>query len=321
MRRVMMLGVLLGGVVLLLSAASTSGQPPRQPQPLQVQVFDTRDNLYFFSGAGTNTVVLDGLNGVVVIDPKPAGLGQAQLAAIAGLTDKPVTTIINTTADLDHTGGNAEFPPGVEIIAHEHTKENMAKLDAFQGANARFLPTRTFTDRLSLFEGADRIDLYYFGAGHTSGDTIVVFPQKELVYMGDLFADKGAPVIDRANGGSGLAYPDTLAKAAQLSGIGWVVLGHRPIPPGYAISIKDLNRQRGIRLPPSYGARGWITWDNVREYADFTRDFRTAVQDAFKAGKTVDAAAASLNLPAVYKEYGMERAKAAVQAIYSELKP
>ena len=99
------------------------------------------------------------------------------------------------------------------------------------------------------------------------------------------------------------------------------MLGHRPIPPGYAISIKDLNRQRGIRLPPSYGARGWITWDNVREYANFTRDFRTAVQDAFKTGKSVDAAAASLNLPAIYKEYEMQRAKAAVQAIYSELKP
>ena len=52
----------------------------------------------------------------------------------------------------------------------------MMKMDAFKGDNARFLPKRTYTDKLSLGSGKDRVDLYYFGAGHTSGDTFVVYP-------------------------------------------------------------------------------------------------------------------------------------------------
>ena len=89
----------------------------------------------------------------------------------------------------------------------------MQKMDAFKGPNARFLPTQTVTDKMSLLDGIDRIDLYHFGAGHTNGDLIVVFPEKHVAYLGELFPGKAAPVIDTANGGSGVAFPQTLARA------------------------------------------------------------------------------------------------------------
>src|SRR4029079_4699761 len=101
----------------------------------------------------------------------------------------------------DHTGGNAFFDPSVEIIAHANTKTNMARMDLFA---SRGLPTRTFTDRMSIGDGRNRVDLYYFGRGHTNGDTWVVFPALHVLHTGDMFARKDAPTLDRANGGSGL---------------------------------------------------------------------------------------------------------------------
>ena len=64
-----------------------------------------------------------------------------------------------------------------------------------------------------------------------------------------------------------------------------------------------------------------MNWSDVQEYADFTRDFLVAVREARQAGKTADEAAATLRLPDRYKTYGMQRAKANVEAIYSELGP
>ena len=52
----------------------------------------------------------------------------------------------------------------------------MERMDAFKGDKAQFLPKRTYKDKLTIGAGKDRIDLYYFGAGHTNGDTFVVFP-------------------------------------------------------------------------------------------------------------------------------------------------
>ena len=59
---------------------------------------------------------------------------------------------------------------------------------------------------------------------------------------------------------------------------------------------------------------------DLQEYAEFMRAFVAAAEAAMKAGKTVDAAAASLNLPAKFKDYDMAQAKADVQRVYDELK-
>jgi hypothetical protein len=62
------------------------------------------------------------------------------------------------------------------------------------------------------------------------------------------------------------------------------------------------------------------TLDDLKEFADFNRDFLAAVREAAKAGKTPEAAAASLALPERYKDYGMDRAKASVETIYREIR-
>ena len=119
------------------------------------------------------------------MDDKLAGWGQAVLDKVKSVTDKPITRIINTHTHGDHTGNNGFFGANVEIVAQENTKTNMEKMDAFKGDNAKFLPSKTYKDKMTIGSGKDRIDLYFFGAGHTSGDTFVVFPALRVLHTGD----------------------------------------------------------------------------------------------------------------------------------------
>jgi len=286
MRRFVLLGALVA-----LGAAGIAAQQTAQPQTAEIQ--KVRDNLYVITGGGGNTAAFITTKGVVIVDTKNPDWGPRIMDKIRSVTDKPVTTIINTHTHGDHTGSNEYFPTSVEIVAHENTKTNMEKMPAFQGDKAKFLPAKTYKDRLTLLSGPDQIDLYYFGAGHTNGDTIVVFPALRVAHSGDLFAGPSAPLIDTNNGGSGVAYPETLKKAAAgIKNVETVIPGHSAV----------------------------TTWDAFVEYGDFNQAFLSAVEQAVKDGKSADDAAAALALPDKFKSYTMTRAKANVATIYGELK-
>jgi glyoxylase-like metal-dependent hydrolase (beta-lactamase superfamily II) len=226
---------------------------------------------------------------------------------VKSITNKPITTIINTHTHNDHTGGNREFPAGVEFVAQANTKANMARMDDFKDGKAAWLPKKTFSDKLSLLGGKDRIDLYYFGPGHTNGDAVIVFPSLRTVVMGDLFARKWAPLVDANNGGSAVAFPRTLSNAlATIKDVDTVITGHATTTSGSGQSATF------VRSNPV------MKWADLQEYADFMRDFVAAAEAARKAGKSVDDAVAGLNLPARYRGYNLAQAKADVQRVYDE---
>src|SRR5213593_3363805 len=303
MKRVIVLAVLAAAAALSMAAGS---QQPSQGLPAAAlaatQIEKVKDNLYMITGAdptdrnsfsGGNTGVFITDNGVVVVDTKLAGWGQVILDKIKTVTNKPITTIINTHTHGDHTGSNEAFGATVDVVAHENTKANMQKMDAFKGDKAKFLPKRTFKDKMSVGSGKDRIDLYYFGRGHTNGDTWVVYTALRVMQTGDMFAWKDAPTLDRNNGGSGLEYAATVGKVlATVKDVDTLIVGHSP-----------------LRKP-----------SELQEYQRFITDFVAAVRVANKAGKSVDDATASINLNAKYPGYKNDRYKAAVQAIYDELK-
>jgi len=213
MRRAVLLGILLtAGAIGIAAQQPPAGGQAEQPQNATIEKL--KDNLFVIKGGGGNTAAFVTSTGVVIVDTKLAGWGQRIMDQIRSVTDKPVTTIINTHTHGDHTGSNEFFPASVEVVAQENTKANMEKMDAFRGDKAQFLPDKTFKDKLTLFSGADQIDLYYFGAGHTNGDAVVVFKALRVAHIGDLFARKGTPLIDTNNGGSGVAYPKTVKNAA-----------------------------------------------------------------------------------------------------------
>jgi len=292
----------LGGLLAVGTVAvGAAGQAPAQRATLP-GLEKVKDNLYVimasnptprsdFTGGNVGVFVTDA--GVVVVDTKLAGYGPDIIAKIKAVTSKPITTIINTHTHGDHTGSNDGFPASVDIVAHENTKTNMMKMDAFKGDKAQFLPKKTYKDKLTLGSGKDRVDLYYFGAGHTNGDTFVVYPSLRVLQTGDMFAWKDAPLYDRSNGGSGVEHPKTMAKLlAAVKDVDTVIPGHSPL-----MTLKD-----------------------VQEYQRFTAELLTVTQAAMKAGKSADDAAAGIDLTAKYPGYKNERTKAAIAAIYDELK-
>jgi len=290
------------GVLLVAGALSIAAAAAQQAQTKQViDVVKVADNYYVLTSStpgndatfsGGNVGVFITGNGVVLVDTKLAGWGQTFLDRVKSVTNKPVTMIINTHTHGDHTGNDDKFGTNVEIVAQENTKANMAKMDAFKGDKAVFLPKKTFKDTMTLGSGKEQINLYYFGAGHTNGDAMVYFPALRVLQTGDLFARKDAPRIDRANGGSGVQYPQTLARAvAAFKNVDTVVPGHSPL----------------------------MKWNDLQEYQRYTVDLLAATQAAKRDGKNADAAAASINLTGKYKGYTSEGQKLAVAAIYEEL--
>jgi glyoxylase-like metal-dependent hydrolase (beta-lactamase superfamily II) len=291
MRREIVLALLLacGGI----TWAGSAFQGPTPANVKSPDIVKVRDNLYVIGGAnpttqnefsGGNTAVFVTSKGVVVVDTKFAGWGKVILDRIKSVTDRPVTTIINSHTHFDHSGSNTEFPATIEFVAHENTRAQMARetcepvtnCAAFKGANAKYLPKRTFKDKLSLFSGADQVDLYHFGQGHTNGDTFIVFTAARAVHTGDMYQLRWLPFIDPSSGGSVLAFPRTLARAAaELKNVDTVIPGHSPA----------------------------TTWADVKENIQLLDEFVKAAQDANKAGRSVEDFAKSYKIPARYKGY------------------
>ena len=272
--------VAVGAVAIGIRVAHGHGDQASQPSAAAIQVDKIRDNLYVLRGGGGNTAALVTSGGVVLVDTKVPGWGQAILDRLKELTDKPVTTLVNTHTHFDHVGSNLEFPATVEVVAHENTAALMKEMrpvtagpkqpQLFKESGGRGLPTRTFKDRMTLGAGNDRIELRYFGRAHTGGDAWIVFPALRAMHTGDAFGGKGIPLIDANNGGSAVEYPDVLANAAALPNIDTIITGHHET----TLTMADLEIHR-----------------------DFVREFVQTVQAAKKAGKTIDDVVAAWKMP------------------------
>src|SRR5690349_128611 len=159
------------GLLVILGAGGAGVRAYQQPAnaPKVIEVDKVKDNLFVLKGGGGNTAVFVMASGVAVVDAKNPGWGQPILDKIKELTNKPVTLLINTHTHGDHVSGNVEFPATIDIVVQENTKTNMEKMDIFKQHNGKGLPKRTFKDKMTLMKGADQVDLYYFGPGHTNG--------------------------------------------------------------------------------------------------------------------------------------------------------
>jgi glyoxylase-like metal-dependent hydrolase (beta-lactamase superfamily II) len=182
------------------------------------------------------------------------------------------------------------------------TGSGAADTTAFSGGNSAAFITDggvVIVDTKLAGWGQVILDLYYFGAGHTNGDSFVVFPALRTVHVGDMFAWKALPLIDTANGGRVVAHPQTLAKAiATINNVDTVINGHIPVS----------------------------SWSDLKEYADFSREFVAWGENEMKAGKSVDQAAAEYKIAARYEGYvpsvnpQFGGVKTNLEMLYNELK-
>ncbi|OFW28615.1 MAG: hypothetical protein A3H97_05265 [Acidobacteria bacterium RIFCSPLOWO2_02_FULL_65_29] len=315
MKRIVVLGAIVAAGALSIGVSAyqqpaRGGQPGGAPAPRVVEVDKLKDNFFVLRGGGGNTAVFVMTDGITVVDTKNPGWGAPILEKIKELSTKPIVRIINTHTHGDHVSGNVEFPATVDVVTHENTAANMKKMAPVTGLQApppgptifeqnqgRGLSKQSFKDRMTIGKGPDQIDLHYFGRGHTNGDAWVLFPALRIVHAGDIFSGKNLPLLDANNGGSATEIGNTLSKAhsALSKSADTIITGHST----------------------------QMTMSDLQQYAQFNRDFLSAVQTAKKAGRTADEVAKSWTIPAQYTGYAAPqpaRLQSNVQIVYAETK-
>ncbi len=208
-------------LVLILCASNSFGQQ-RAPQPVEFQKIS--DRLYqIMGGRGANGGAYIGDNAVLVIDAKQDKESVDQvIQGIGKLTDKPIKYLVNTHSDGDHISGNRYFPKMVIFIAHENCRNDFFR----PGRNgsesqwnrpefAPFVPSVTFRDKMALHLGTKKVQLWYFGAGHTTGDIVVYFPEEKTAFLGDQIFVTRAQLIHSYKGGNSFEHVKTLTKMLE----------------------------------------------------------------------------------------------------------
>ena len=276
------------------TSQTPSVQPPETTPPTIQKV---AKNFYVILGCdadngktwtgGSTMLFITEHHGVVMIDGKNPGWGQHTVNLVKSVTDKPITTVIVTHTHFDHTASLIEMPHTFETITQVNCAKSMAKKECnhvtgceyFQGDNAKYLPKRTFTDRMTLFSGSDRIELYSLGPSHTDGDTIIHIPSLRAMHPGDIYPGHYSPNLDLTNGASGTGYPKVLGQMVKsFKNIDTVIPAHHD----------ELQK-----------------WSDVVDYSDWQHEWVAYVTAGFRAGKTPDEIASSYVLPARFKGYGL----------------
>jgi glyoxylase-like metal-dependent hydrolase (beta-lactamase superfamily II) len=208
----------LAALAAILSALPWGTSLLAQQRPGDNPPFETiqiRPNIHVIFGAGGNVTAHVGEDGVILVD---AGLGTAAdkvVAAVKAITSAPIRLVINTSADLDHVGGNEALakagtsvnPDGFSdeeraiVLAHENVLLRMSGNEATFPSG--LWPTETFTARhRSMYLNDDAVQVLRSIGAHSDGDSIVHFRRADVIVTGDILDLRHFPVIDPTNGGS-----------------------------------------------------------------------------------------------------------------------
>ncbi|HEX4133051.1 MAG TPA: MBL fold metallo-hydrolase [Bryobacteraceae bacterium] len=215
---------LLTTIAILAVAASASAQQPARgggrgrggPQPQAIQM--VKPGLYMVTGAGGNSTFRVTSEGIILVDGKLPGEENynALMALIKGVSDKPIKYLIVTHHHADHTGNNQRFlDAGVQVVAHENLNKNLVTYaqDPKPASASLTYPGAEYTLKL----GGTTVELHHFGRAHTSGDTVVYFPDLKTVCLSDtVTTGRTDPLIDYAGGGSATDWTNVLAGVLKL---------------------------------------------------------------------------------------------------------
>ena len=235
---------------LLIVSNSISQQ--REVTPVALQSISP--NLFeIVGGRGANGGAYVGESGVLVIDAKMDKQSVDEtINEIKKLTDKPITYLINTHSDGDHISGNKFFPESVTFIAHENCRKDFF-LPKRDGSPSEwndpelvpFIPSITFREKMDIYLGNSRVELWYFGVGHTTGDAVVYFPEEKTAFIGDQLFVSRPQLIHSYKGGNSFEHVKTLAKMLDTLDAEKFCSGHNEIIDRQ--TIKDHIEQMKIR--------------------------------------------------------------------------
>jgi len=241
MKRITALFTVTLSLLLISTSISFAQTPPQYQQPAQtpgVTLFNVAGEIYELRGGrGANGGAYIGANGVVIIDAKQDEASVQQvIAEVRKLTNNPIVYVVSTHADGDHVFGNRFFPQSVTFVSHENCRKeffvpNMRgdASDWNDPALAPFLPEITFRDRMDIYVGAKKIELWYFGVGHTTGDIVVYFPEEKVAFIGDQIFVGRTQLIHAYKGGNSFEHVATLTRMLETLDAQQFCSGHSDI--------------------------------------------------------------------------------------------
>lgn len=202
---------------------------------IEITTTPVRDGIYMLQGSGGNIGVSIGEDGVIIVDDQFGPLTMKIQAAIAELSDKPVTFVMNSHFHYDHTDGNTNFGrAGAYIVAQDNARKRMESTQVLSGSGrvqeayeAVGLPKITFEEQMRFYLNGNAVDIINTGNGHTDGDAQVFFRESNVIHTGDMFVRYGLPFIDRDNGGTADGMIDALMNIASLINESTIIIpGH-----------------------------------------------------------------------------------------------
>jgi cyclase len=198
-----------------------------------IETLQIRPNVHVIFGAGSNITAHVGEDGVILVDSGSAALAPRVVEAVKALSPLPIRLIINTSADMDHVGGNHVVgaagvqlnpdsfadEPQATILAHENVLMRMTTPVGNEApAESDMLPTETYTSRVrSMYINDEAVQLLRPLGAHSDGDTMVHFRRADVIATGDVLDLRQFPVIDAARGGSLAGELAALNRLVQLA--------------------------------------------------------------------------------------------------------
>src|SRR2546425_5242200 len=138
------------------------GAIPIQSQPLA-------KNVTLLAGPGGNVVVLQGSDGLVVVDTFVAP-AWPKLQESLKRFGAPVKFVINTHWHFDHTDNNAPLRAGgAMLVAHENTKLRMTQPHHLAVLELDF-PQRVFKEGYKLEANGEKLAVTHVPPAHTDTD-------------------------------------------------------------------------------------------------------------------------------------------------------
>lgn len=272
-----------------------------------LHTFHVQGHVYLLVGAGGNIAVQIGDDGVLVVDTGLPQHADKVLAAIRTLSDGPIRTIINTHVHADHAGGNEIIGEAgsttqgepTRIIAHENVLNRMVADET----PLVTWPTSTYVpEEKDIFFNDEPIMMYHDAAGHTDGDTIVLFRRSDVIMAGDVYVTTGYPVIDFATGGGVQGIIDGLNRILDLA-------------------VPKHEQEGGTFVIPGHGRISDEA--DVLEYRDMVTIVRDRIRNMVDRGLTLDQVHAARPTLDYDRHYGSDSGPWTtgmfVEAIYRDL--
>jgi glyoxylase-like metal-dependent hydrolase (beta-lactamase superfamily II) len=311
------------GLVFLFGAADATRGPLAQERAASaaLETIQIRPNVYVIFGAGGNVAAHVGEDGVILVDSGSTAMADKVLQAVKAITDQPIRMIINTSADLDHVGGNDTVGrTGVAInpdsfsdeehatvLAHENVLLRMSGSGDDKLYPSALWPTETYTAKTrSMYLNDDAVQVMRQIGAHSDGDSIVLFRRADVIATGDIVDLRHFPVIDATSGGSIQGELDALNRLLELT----VPAMPLVLKPGRTL------------LVPGHGRIS--DYGELVDYRDMVTVIRDIIQSMIDKGMTLQQVKAANPTQGYRRRYGADSGPWTtdmfVEAVYSGLK-